>query len=86
LALVSDMKIGKYTDKAAIAETLLTKSGEDSVTVQRKPMTDWNGQSKVRFVILSNEPPTRDDPSGALLSRYIMLEMRQSFLGRKTLP
>ncbi len=83
LALVSDMRIGGRTDKAMVAETLLRISGEDSVSVRRKNMTDWDGQLKVRFVIMSNEAPTLNDPSGALLGRYIVLQMRQCFLGRE---
>jgi putative DNA primase/helicase len=83
LAIVSDMRIGKLTDRAAVAETLLAISGEDDVSVPRKHLADWQGKLPTRFFILSNEPPTLDDPSGALLSRYIILEMRNSFLGKE---
>lgn len=83
LALVSDMRMGARTDKAAVAETLLRISGEDTVSVPRKNMTDWEGRLAVRFVIMSNEAPTLNDPSGALLGRYIVMQMRQSFLGRE---
>lgn len=83
LALVSDMRIGKMTDRAAIAESLLRISGEDPVSIPRKNREDWDGQLKVRFVIMANEPPTLDDPSGALLARYIIFQLRQSFLGRE---
>jgi len=83
LALVSDMRIGRHTDKAAIAETLLSISGEDTMNVSRKHLEDWKGKLKVRFVILSNEPPTLDDPSNALLSRFIILQSHQTFAGRE---
>ncbi|HEX3430488.1 MAG TPA: phage/plasmid primase, P4 family [Rhizomicrobium sp.] len=83
VALVSDMRMGNRTDKAAVAEALLRISGEDAVSVPRKNMTDWEGRLGVRFVIMSNEAPTLNDPSGALLARYIVLQMRQTFLGRE---
>jgi len=83
LALVSDMRLGNRTDTAKVAETLLRVSGEDDFSVPRKHMNDWAGRLSARFVIMSNEAPSLNDPSGALMSRYIVLQMRQSFLGRE---
>ena len=83
VALVPDMRMGPKTDKAAVAEILLSISGEDDVCVHRKNTTDWEGRLGVRFMINTNDPPTLNDPSGALLARYRVLQMRQSFLGRE---
>jgi P4 family phage/plasmid primase-like protien len=83
LALVSDMRLGNRTDTAKVAETLLRVSGEDDFSVPRKHVADWAGRLAARFVIMSNEAPSLNDPSGALMSRYIVLQMRQSFLGRE---
>ena len=83
LALISDLRLGNRSDKAAIAEALLNISGEDRVTVARKNREDWEGQLLVRFWLLCNEPPALSDPSGALPSRFIVLQMRQSFYGRE---
>lgn len=83
LALVSDMRLGSRTDTAKVAETLLRVSGEDDFSVPRKHMNDWAGRLSARFVVMSNEAPSLNDPSGALMSRYIVLQMRQSFLGRE---
>jgi putative DNA primase/helicase len=85
LAMISDMRLDQKTNKAALMENLLRVSGEDAVNVQRKNTTDWEGRLTVRFVILSNDPPTLNDPSGALLARYIVLPMGQSFIGREDL-
>jgi P4 family phage/plasmid primase-like protien len=83
VAMVSDMRLSGRADKAAIAEALLTISGEDYVSIPRKNMKDWEGRLRTRFVVMSNEPPTISDPSGALPGRYIVLQMRQSFYGRE---
>lgn len=85
LALIPDMRLGARTDQAVVAETMLKISGEDSVNVPRKNMVDWEGRLAARLVIMSNEAPTLNDPSGALLGRYIVMQMRQSFLGREDL-
>ncbi|MFN8180132.1 MAG: phage/plasmid primase, P4 family [bacterium] len=83
LATVSDARIGSRTDQAAIAENLLRISGEDMVTVDRKYASAWHGRLAVRFVILTNELPRLADASAALASRFVPLELSQSFLGRE---
>ncbi len=83
LAIVSDMRLGKMSDRAAITENLLRVSGEDIITTDRKFKSAWTGQLAVRFVILTNELPSLPDDSGALASRLVPLVMHQSFLGRE---
>lgn len=82
-AILSDMRMGKGTDVAAVAEAMLRVSGEDDVNIPRKHRDDWQGRLPTRFLILSNEPPSITDPSGALASRFIVLQMNTSFLGRE---
>lgn len=83
VAIVSDMRLGGRSDKAAIAEALLAISGEDFISIPRKNLTDWEGRLRTRFVVMSNEPPAITDASGALPSRFVVLQMRQSFYGRE---
>jgi putative DNA primase/helicase len=83
LAVISDARLSGKTDAASVAEALLSISGEDSQTIARKFMHDWNGQLRVRFLILTNELPRIADMSGALASRYIILTMSQSFFGKE---
>ncbi len=82
-AILSDMRMGKGTDVAAVAEAMLRVSGEDDVNIPRKHRDDWQGRLPTRFLILSNEPPSITDPSGALASRFIVVQMNTSFLGRE---
>jgi len=81
LAIISDARLGARTDQAAIAERLLSISGEDMATVDRKHIDPWTGRLSARFLILSNELPRIADTSGALASRFIILTLRRSFYG-----
>ena len=83
LAIVADMRLGKRSDPATIAENLLRISGEDLVTADRKNKTAWTGTLAVRFVIMTNELPRFSDASGALANRFVPLVMTESFLGRE---
>jgi putative DNA primase/helicase len=62
---------------------LLSISGEDSITVDRKYREPWTGQLPTRFLILSNELPRFTDSSGALASRFMLLTLITSFYGRE---
>ena len=83
LAIISDARLSKRTDAAAVTERLLSISGEDAVTIDRKNMSHVTSKLAVRFVILTNELPNLNDPSGALVSRMIVLRMTQSFYGKE---
>lgn len=82
-ALISDMRISKRTDMAVIAERLLSISGEDAITIDRKHIDAWTGRLAARFVIMTNELPHFSEASGALVGRFILLRMTQSFYGRE---
>lgn len=84
-AIIADARLGGQADQAAIAERLLSISGEDAMSIPRKNKTDWEGKLSVRFVILSNELPRIADASGALASRFVVLMLRESFINREDL-
>ena len=79
LAIVSDARLGGRADHQAIAERLLSISGEDSLTVDRKYLPPWTGRLSTRFLILTNELPRLTDASGALASRFMTLVLTNSF-------
>ncbi len=83
LALISDARLGARTDASIAVERLLSISGEDSITVDRKYRDPWTGRLPTRFLILTNEIPRFADASGALASRFVLLVMTKSFLGRE---
>jgi putative DNA primase/helicase len=85
VAIISDARIGPKTDIMALAERLLTITGEDAIDVNRKNLPHWHGQLRVRFVIISNETPRFADASGALAGRFIVLRIVPSFYGKEDL-
>jgi putative DNA primase/helicase len=85
LAVISDARLSGRADAAAIAEALLTVSGEDGITIDRKHRESWYGTLPTRFLILTNELPRIMDSSGALASRFIVLTLTKSFFGSEDL-
>ena len=82
-AIISDARVGGRADHHQIAEKLLSVSGEDSQTIDRKYLPPWSGRLSTRFVMMTNELPRLMDASGALASRFIVLPMTESFFGRE---
>lgn len=82
-ALIADARISGRADTAAITECLLSISGEDPQTIPRKFLPDWHGRLPCRFVLLTNELPKIEDASGALASRFVILPLQHSWLGRE---
>lgn len=81
-AIVGDARFaGRQDQMAQVASRLLAISGEDTLTVDRKHVAPWIGRIGARLVICSNELPRLSDSSGALASRFSILQMRHSFLG-----
>lgn len=81
VAIVSDARIG--SGQPVVVERLLSISGEDTLTVDRKYREPWTGQFPTRFVIMTNELPRLTDSSGALASRFVTLVMNNTFYGRE---
>ena len=83
LAIIADARIGGRADQALIAERLLSISGEDTHTIDRKFKEPWTGRLATRFIVLTNELPRLTDNSGALANRFVVLVMKRSFLGEE---
>ncbi|WP_273733365.1 DNA primase family protein [Mycolicibacterium septicum] len=82
LAVVSDARLGSIGSHTVV-ERLLSITGEDMLTVDRKYREPWSGKLPTRFTILSNELPRFRDSSGAIACRLLILQMTQSFLGKE---
>jgi putative DNA primase/helicase len=82
LAIISDARLGD-TPAHTVVERLLSITGEDLLTVDRKFKEPWSGKLPTRFVILSNELPKFKDSSGAIANRLLILQMTRSFLHRE---
>lgn len=83
VAIISDARLSGKTDKSVVMERLLSISGEDSQSVNRKHTTFWTGRLSTRFIIMTNETPAFMDGSGALVGRMMGLIFQSSFYGRE---
>jgi putative DNA primase/helicase len=84
LAIISDARLAGH-DTHSVVERLLTISGEDLITVDRKYKDPWTGRLPSRFLILSNELPNFGDMSGTIAHRMIILVMTHSWLGKENI-
>jgi len=83
LATISDARLSGRTDSSIVVERLLSISGEDALTVDRKCLEPVTCKLPTRLMILSNELPRLGDASGALSSRMILLHLTKSFYGHE---
>jgi putative DNA primase/helicase len=82
LAIISDARLGSGNANVVI-ERLLSISGEDTLTVDRKYRDPWTGKLGCRFLVISNELPRFGDASGAIANRMVVLTLTTSFLGNE---
>jgi len=80
LALIADARLGR-AETYVVVERLLSISGEDSLTIDRKYREPWTGRLPTRFLIMTNELPKLSDASGALASRFVVFVLTKSFYG-----
>lgn len=83
LAIISDARLSQRTDIATLTERLLSISGEDGVTIDRKNLPPLTTRLGTRIMILTNELPRLADASGALANRFVVLTLQNSFLGKE---
>jgi len=85
LAIISDARLGGRMDSQIVVERLLSISGEDAITIDRKFLEPVTARLTTRLIIFSNELPRFGDSSGALAGRMILLRMTRSFFGQEDL-
>lgn len=83
LAIIGDARLSGRTDQAIVTERILSITGEDSLTIDRKNREPVTVRLFCRLMMLTNELPRLSDASGALSSRFVILRLRQSFLGKE---
>lgn len=82
LAIISDARFSGSKTHIVI-ERLLSISGQDLLTINRKYKSAISTSLATKIMIISNDIPNFRDASGALLNRYIMLNLTQSWLGKE---
>ena len=83
VAIINDARLSGRHDMAAIVEQMLSISGEDTLTINRKNRSMVTTKLPARIVIVTNELPSLRDASGALASRLLILRLTQSWFGRE---
>ena len=83
VAIISDARLGNRSDQAVVVERMLSISGEDAQTIDRKFLEPITCKLPTRLMILTNELPRLADASGALAGRFIVLRLTKSFFGRE---
>jgi len=83
LGIINDARLSGRNDSTPVTELLLSISGEDRLTIDRKFKSPVTTKLSTRIVIITNEVPNLKDASGALASRLLVLPLTQSFLGHE---
>ena len=84
LAIVGDERFsGKKMSEVVAALLMIT--GEDVIPVNRKRRERWNGKLPTRLMVFSNELQKLSDASAAIVDRFLVLRMTESWLGREDL-
>jgi putative DNA primase/helicase len=83
LAVISDARLSGRADSAVIVERILSITGEDAITVDRKFAAPVTTTFPTRIMLVSNELPRLPDASGALVSRMIVLPLTKTWFGHE---
>jgi putative DNA primase/helicase len=83
LAVISDARLDAKANTSVVVERLLSISGEDTLTVNRKYRDQWTGKLPTRFLVISNELPRLGDASGTIANRFLVLLLTRSWLGQE---
>ncbi len=83
VAIIADARLSSQTDSAVVTERLLSISGEDGITIDRKNLAPLTTTLSTRFVLMTNELPRLTDASNALAARFVILRMENSFIGKE---
>ena len=81
LAVISDARFHK--NDGIVVERLLSISGEDALTINRKYREQWTGRLGTRLHVISNELPKLGDASTAIVGRFVALISNKSWLGKE---
>jgi putative DNA primase/helicase len=82
LAIVSDARFAGQNVHILI-ERLLNIIGEDAITIDRKHRTSVTMTLPTRFTFLTNDIPELPDASTALMERFLVIRLTESFAGRE---
>ena len=77
-AVFEDSRNDRDRNIGQTVERIIGITGGDAQTIDRKYHEAWNGQLNTRFMLVSNEIPRLTDASGALVNRFVSIELKRS--------
>lgn len=80
LAVISDARLNGR-DQNIVVERLLSISGEDRLTINRKYREQTTAKLSSRLMVCSNELPQLGDASEAIAGRFVPLVLERSWMG-----
>jgi putative DNA primase/helicase len=81
VAIIGDARLeGQGTHR--LVSRLLTVTGEDAISIDRKGLEAWECVLGTRVWVLSNSPPKFTDATGVIVDRFIPIQFRRSFADR----
>jgi putative DNA primase/helicase len=83
LAIIPDARLIPGAGSPAVVERLLSITGEDRLTIDRKFRDPITVQLPTRVMFVSNELPRLPDASNAINSRFLLLRLTKSFRGQE---
>jgi putative DNA primase/helicase len=83
VAIVDDLRVSSPKETDLLVENILKITGRGHFTIDRKFTTAWEGTLPVKLVFVSNVMPKLGDDSGAVASRFVISNTRQSFYDRE---
>lgn len=83
LCLIEDAQFGKKSDPAKVARIIRNITGGDAVTVNQKNVKAFSATLGTRLIMSANEVVPLPDPSGAIATRWRVLQFTKSFAGRE---
>ncbi len=83
VAMVTDARLDRGAQTSALTEIMLTTSGGDIQTIQRKFKDDYVGYLHAQWLLMSNEPVLLTDLTGTVAKRMVLMETRRGFLGKE---
>ncbi len=83
VAMVTDARLDRGAQTSALTEIMLTTSGGDIQTIQRKFKDDYVGYLNAQWLLMSNEPVLLTDLTGTVAKRMVLMETRKGFLGKE---
>lgn len=83
VAIVPEAKVGDKTDVKMVIGKLLSVSGQDTISVNRKNKEEKDLQLGAKFMVFLNEIQAMRELSEAFANRFVILTMTESFLNRE---